>query len=70
MGSRAKQWMAKHGIACMGCGRTVDNERYLELDHRIPRREATNRPVRSRGPIHLEMTDEPAGRALPLLGAA
>ena len=61
--------MTGHGIACMGCGRRIANERYLELDHRIPRSEATNRPVRSLGPVHLEMTDEPAGHALPLLGA-
>ena len=70
MDGRAKQWMAEHGIACMGRGQTIDSERYLELDHRIPRSDATNRPVRSRGPIHLEMTDELAGRALRLLGAA
>ena len=65
MDSRAKQWRAGYGIACTGCGRTIDNERYLELEHRIPRGEGTNRPVRSRGPLQLEMTDEPAGRAMP-----
>ena len=57
--------MAGYGMGCMGCGRAIDNERYLELDHRIPRSEATNRPVGSRGPHQLEMTDEPAGRAMP-----
>ena len=57
MDSRAKRWMPGYGIACMGCGRRVDNGRYLELDHRIPRSEATNRPVRSRGSIHLEGLD-------------
>ena len=57
--------MAGHGMTCMECGRTFDNGRYLELDHRIPRSEAANRPVRSRGPLQLEMTDELAGRRLP-----
>ena len=48
-----------------GCGRRIDNERYLKLDHRIQRGEATNRPVRSLDSAHVEMTDEPAGPARP-----
>lgn len=43
----------------------IDNERYLELDHRIQRSEATNRPIRSLDSVHVEMTDEPAGPARP-----
>ena len=65
MDSRVKEWMVGYGITCMGCGRTNDNERYLELNHRIPRSEATNRPGRSLDSVHVEMTDEPAGRVLP-----
>ena len=61
MESRGKQWMTGYGIACMGCGRTVDNGRYLELDHRIPRREAANQPVRSHGPSHVEALDADDG---------
>ena len=61
MDSRATQWMAGHGIACMGCGRRSGNGRYLELDHRIPRNEGTNPPVRPRGPIHLEAVDADDG---------
>lgn len=40
-----------------GCGRKVDNEPYLELDHRMARSEGANQGVHSRGPIYLETLD-------------
>ena len=32
-----KHLLTQHGPRCMGCGRTFDDPRYLELDHNTPR---------------------------------
>ena len=40
--------IAEHGIACLGCGRTFDSARYLELDHRIPRSEGGSNKLENR----------------------
>ena len=40
--------IAEHGIACLGCGRTFDSARYLELDHRIPRSEGGSNELENR----------------------
>ena len=40
--------IAEHGIACLGCERTFDSARYLELDHRIPRSEGGSNELENR----------------------
>lgn len=40
--------IAEHGVACLGCGRTFDSARYLELDHRIPKSEGGSNELENR----------------------
>ena len=40
--------IAEHGVSCLGCGRTFDSARYLELDHRIPRSEGGSNELENR----------------------
>ena len=40
--------VAEHGIRCLGCDRTFDSPRYLELDHRIPRSEGGSDDLENR----------------------
>ena len=40
--------IARHGIACQGCGRRFDSARYLELDHHVPRSEGGSNELENR----------------------
>ena len=40
--------VAEHGIMCLGCGRTFDSTRYLELDHQIPRSDGGSNELSNR----------------------